>query len=139
MNSEKLQFWFVNDELPRTNDYMNKLEFIDAGGLRYGLSRKWGTSDFRAYLGNYEIGRIWWVDGGFAIDLTKEFGNGILAAIGCLFNDFIFIENEYMDEVIKNGVSLEDFVITVLKNNNIDAVITDNHYEEVPKYTENHQ
>lgn len=46
MNNEKLRFWFVNDELPRANDYMDKLEFIDSGGLRYGLSRKWETSDF---------------------------------------------------------------------------------------------
>jgi len=128
MNSEKLQFWFVNDELPRVNDYTNKLEFIDAGGLRYGLARKWGTSDFRAYLGNYEIGKIWWANGGFVIDITKEFGKGIFAIVGYIFDDFIFVENEYMDEVLKNGVSLEDFVITVLKNNNIDAVITDNHY-----------
>ena len=123
MQSKKLRPWFVIDGFPRCNDWTYRLVIKNSEDLRSALMES--GDGIRMYLGAYEIGRIEGVEGAFTCGVTAKSGNGILAVLDGIFNKEANITDEAMDEIIENGISLEDFLQIALSVSGGDVIITD--------------
>ena len=123
MQSKKLRPWIVIDGFPRCNDWTYRLVIKNSEDLRSALMES--GDGIRMYLGAYEIGRIEGVEGAFTCGVTAKSGNGILAVLDGIFNKEANITDEAMDEIIENGISLEDFLQIALSVSGGDVIITD--------------
>lgn len=130
MQNEKLRPWFVDDKLPRHEDYNHMLRVQSAEELRQVIDKlDQEGSRVRMYLGDYELGVVDFEDNlDFYFDMTNTFGNGIFSTLDGIFELPFFspqIRSRKMDEVIKNECSIADFVYMVLERANLDGVVTD--------------
>lgn len=128
MKSEKLRLWFVEDNFPRSGDYEHQLPIKNLQEMQEAAKVAPFSGDgLRMYLGDYEIGKLWKAENDeFFVGITAEYGNGILAVIDGIFDLYTYITKAQFEEIFKNGISLEEFIVTILAANGVDAVVTDN-------------
>lgn len=120
--NKKLRPWFVKDNPSQINDYKQKLRINNAQKLR-DIEKK---EKIVMYLGNYMIGRILWNRDSFCFLCTEKLENSIFGILEH-FNKGkgIEISESKLDEIIKNGISIEEFVYDICKENGLDVVVTD--------------